>query len=198
MQDMNSYNNTNDAEVKRPLVTPPDYTKSATQSFTSGVQRPMVTPPDFSQYGTQSFTSEVTNSILEQAKEEVTPPIAPASVETTSYSKQPPVSITDTPNPLQKYADEINVDIEILRDKWKLTYNEQGGISIPYLNENEKIVDVKLIDKDSKFDWKNGKEPILYGMWRLPKYTDEYIVIVSDERNAHVLWANRDTSNCFN
>lgn len=168
MQDMNSYNNTNESEVKRPLVTPPDFLK----------------------YGAQSFTTEVANSILGQSKEEVTTSIAPAPVETTSYSKQAPVSITDAPSPLQKYADEINVDIEILRDKWKLTYNEQGGISIPYLNENEEIVDVKLIDKDNKFGWKNGTEQLIYGEWRLSKYTDEYIVIVPDERNAHVLWAN--------
>lgn len=99
-------------------------------------------------------------------------------------------SAIDNTDALQKYAEKINVLVEHLREKWKVTANAFGGISIPYLDENEEVTDTKVIDKDGQVTWEQGAEPIVYGEWRVPKYTNDYIVIVPDDANAHVLWAN--------
>lgn len=39
-----------------------------------------------------------------------------------------------------------------------------------------------------RFTWKKGSKTILYGLWRLKQYTDEYIVLVEGESDAQTLW----------
>ena len=94
-------------------------------------------------------------------------------------------------NALQAYANERNIPIEYLTEKWKITSNANGEISIPYFDENETVIDTKIINSNGKSTWEQKKEPLIYGEWRLSKYTDEYIIIVPDEQNAQVLWANK-------
>lgn len=91
---------------------------------------------------------------------------------------------------LQSYAEKINVPIDYLVDKWKVTTNENGDILEPYFDENNNLIDTKIIDRNNNVTWEQEKAPIIYGEWRLPKYVGEYVVIVPDEQNAHVLWAN--------
>lgn len=97
---------------------------------------------------------------------------------------------SEVPNALQSYAEKINVPIDYLADKWKVTANENGDILEPYFDENNNLIDTKIIDRNNNVTWEQEKAPIIYGEWRLPKYVGEYVVIVPDEKNAHVLWAN--------
>ncbi len=39
-----------------------------------------------------------------------------------------------------------------------------------------------------RFTWKKGSKTILYGLWRLKQYTDDYIVLVEGESDAQTLW----------
>ena len=39
-----------------------------------------------------------------------------------------------------------------------------------------------------RFTWKKGSKTILYGLWRLKQYTDNYIVLVEGESDAQTLW----------
>ena len=39
-----------------------------------------------------------------------------------------------------------------------------------------------------RFMWKKGSKTILYGLWRLKQYTDNYIVLVEGESDAQTLW----------
>ncbi len=39
-----------------------------------------------------------------------------------------------------------------------------------------------------RFMWKKGSKTILYGLWRLKQYTDDYVVLVEGESDAQTLW----------
>ena len=39
-----------------------------------------------------------------------------------------------------------------------------------------------------RFTWKKGSKTILYGLWRLKQYTDDYIVLVEGESDTQTLW----------
>lgn len=39
-----------------------------------------------------------------------------------------------------------------------------------------------------RFTWKKGSKTILYGLWRLKQYKDDYIVLVEGESDAQTLW----------
>ena len=39
-----------------------------------------------------------------------------------------------------------------------------------------------------RFSWKKGSKTILYGLWRLKQYADDYVVLVEGESDAQTLW----------
>lgn len=128
-----------------------------------------------------------TNNIVETTKEVQEENINnEVNAETSTVTENNTSDITDA---VQTYADKISVPVEYLKEKWHITENAQGGISISYLGANEEVIDTKIIDKNNQSSWENGKEPIIYGEWRLNKYTDDYIIVVHNEENAHVLWS---------
>ena len=39
-----------------------------------------------------------------------------------------------------------------------------------------------------RFSWKKGSKTILYGLWKLKQYTDDYVILVEGESDAQTLW----------
>ena len=62
---------------------------------------------------------------------------------------------------------------------------------IPYYDENGKIIATRYRNHPNnpqRFTWKKGSKTILYGLWRLKQYTDDYIVLVEGESDTQTLW----------
>ena len=62
---------------------------------------------------------------------------------------------------------------------------------IPYYDKNGKIIATRYRNHPNnpqRFSWKKGSKTILYGLWRLKQYTDDYIVLVEGESDAQTLW----------
>lgn len=62
---------------------------------------------------------------------------------------------------------------------------------IPYYDINGKIMATRYRNHPTnpqRFSWKKGSKAILYGLWRLKQYTDDYIVLVEGESDAQTLW----------
>lgn len=39
-----------------------------------------------------------------------------------------------------------------------------------------------------RFSWKKGSKTILYGLWKLKEFNDDYIILVEGESDAQTLW----------
>lgn len=39
-----------------------------------------------------------------------------------------------------------------------------------------------------RFSWKKGSKTILYGLWKLKEFKEDYIVLVEGESDAQTLW----------
>ena len=62
---------------------------------------------------------------------------------------------------------------------------------IPYYDINGKIIATRYRNHPNnpqRFSWKKGSKTILYGLWRLKEYADDYIVLVEGESDAQTLW----------
>lgn len=62
---------------------------------------------------------------------------------------------------------------------------------IPYYDINRKIIATRYRNHPNnpqRFSWKKGSKTILYGLWRLKQYTDDYIVLVEGESDTQTLW----------
>jgi hypothetical protein len=64
------------------------------------------------------------------------------------------------------------------------------AVRIPYRDRDghEPAVRLRMVmDGDSKFRWKNGSKPFLYGLWRL--HGGPAIALVKGESDCHTLWS---------
>jgi putative DNA primase/helicase len=64
------------------------------------------------------------------------------------------------------------------------------AVHIPYRDHDGHEPAVRLrmaMDGDSKFRWKNGSKPFLYGLWRL--HGGPAIALVEGESDCHTLWS---------
>lgn len=91
---------------------------------------------------------------------------------------------------LKNYSEGIMVDSQHISTKWRVKGNEHGSISIPYFDEDNNEIDVKVYDSSNNFTWLKGVAPEIYGEWRLQKYTDNYLILATSEQDCHILWAN--------
>lgn len=69
--------------------------------------------------------------------------------------------------------------------------NGNKNVQIPYYDYDKRILATRYRNHPSnpqRFIWKKGSKTILYGLWRLKQYTDDYIVLVEGESDAQTLW----------
>jgi len=68
------------------------------------------------------------------------------------------------------------------------------ALRIPYKDRAGDEVSVRIrlgLDGDNRFRWKTGSKAFPYGVWRLAKYSGDYICVVEGESDAQTLWLNR-------
>jgi hypothetical protein len=76
--------------------------------------------------------------------------------------------------------------------------NKKNALLIPYSDEFNKTVATRYrislnvnASDSSKFIWKKGDKPFLYGLWKLKDFQkDDFIIIVEGESDCHTLWYN--------
>ena len=88
-----------------------------------------------------------------------------------------------------EYAREKKLPIEFLTSLGLSNGNK--NVQIPYYDCNKRTIATRYrnhISNPQRFGWKKGSKTILYGLWKLKQYTDEYIVLVEGESDAQTLW----------
>lgn len=89
---------------------------------------------------------------------------------------------------VEDYAFEKKLDRRTL-----YTYeleNKHNGIIIPYYNLDNKLVRNKIckkFDNNITFYWDEGTETLLYNLWSLKDYKQDYIIFVDNEIDCHTL-----------
>ncbi|MBI3454865.1 MAG: hypothetical protein HY002_03625, partial [Candidatus Rokubacteria bacterium] len=119
----------------------------------------------------------------------VIPPKAAATV-------QPPVGCT-----LAQYAEAKRLPPDFLRGLGlrDMSYLGAPAVRIPYLDETGAEVAVRIrtaLAKSeagaSRFVWRRGSKPILYGLWRVGAAPQaDFMVLVEGESDCHTLWAQK-------
>lgn len=69
--------------------------------------------------------------------------------------------------------------------------NGNKNVLIPYYDENDKIIATRYRNHPSnpqRFAWKKGSKTIIYGLWKLKEFTEEYVVLVEGESDTQTLW----------
>ena len=113
-----------------------------------------------------------------------TPPNSTATV-------QPCTGLT-----LQRYADAKRLPMVFLQNCGcsQITYQGNPAIRLPYLDESgmELASRFRLCltkEEGTRFKWKTGAKPSLYGLWRLSEAKSKgYLVVVEGESDSHTLW----------
>lgn len=88
-----------------------------------------------------------------------------------------------------EYAREKHLPIEFLTSLGLSNGNK--NVVIPYFDMNKNIIATRFRNHPSnpqRFSWKKGSKTILYGLWKMKEYTDDYIVLVEGESDAQTLW----------
>ena len=71
--------------------------------------------------------------------------------------------------------------------------NRTPVVRIPYMDTDGSVASVRMrlaLDGESKFRWKTGSRPRLYGLWRLRQLESKYMILVEGESDAQTLWFN--------
>jgi hypothetical protein len=96
---------------------------------------------------------------------------------------------------LDQYAEAKRLPVEFLRAELGITgitYAGEHAVRIPYMRGDgtEAAVRIRLaLDGDSRFVWRKGSKPLLYGLSRLGRAHDlGYVVLVEGESDAQTLW----------
>ncbi len=90
---------------------------------------------------------------------------------------------------LEEYAKEKKLDKDFL-EKLGLK-NGKNNVCFPYYNIDKTLLFVRYRNHPSipnKYVCKKGTKTVPYGLWRIPEFTKDYIVIVEGESDAQTLW----------
>lgn len=91
---------------------------------------------------------------------------------------------------LKDYADAKKLSPDLLRDYG--LYDGTDTLRIPYFDRNKELRAVRMrmsLDGVTRFRWRQGDKPLLYGLWMLPDDC-RFVFIVEGESDCHTLWAH--------
>lgn len=93
---------------------------------------------------------------------------------------------------LQQYADAKRLDTNLLQ-QWHVyndIYGHKDAVKIEYRDVNGNLIAIqyRLALTGDRFRWKAGDSPKLYGLWRLPEYS-ECLWVVEGTSDCHTLWS---------
>lgn len=90
---------------------------------------------------------------------------------------------------LEDYASEKNLPIEYLKELG--LKNGKNNVVIPYYDTDKKTIAIRFRNhpfNPQRFSWKKDSKTIPYGLWKIPEFTGDYIIIVEGESDAQTLW----------
>lgn len=110
----------------------------------------------------------------------------------------PRSTATLQPCTLDAYAEKTELPIRFLRklNLSDVSYMGRPAIRIPYLREDGsegavrfRVALEKSSEGDSRFRWRKGSKPCLYGIWRIEQAREAgYVFLVEGESDCHTLW----------
>jgi hypothetical protein len=105
-------------------------------------------------------------------------------------------SLTTTGLTLGAYAEGKRLRADFLRDLQvgQIYVDGMPVVRIPYLDRNGVVISTRMrvsLDGESKFRWKTGSKPTLYGLWRLAERNSKYVCLVEGESDAQTLWLKK-------
>jgi hypothetical protein len=102
-----------------------------------------------------------------------------------------PATAQAQPLTLAALANAKRLDAERLR-AWGLTDLQAGGIEIPYRNADGEIACIRYrlaLEGETRFRWRQGDTPILYGLWRLGEWAgSDTLYLCEGETDTLTLW----------
>lgn len=90
---------------------------------------------------------------------------------------------------LDDYAKEKKLPIKFLKEL--RLHNGKNNVCFPYYNIDKSLLTVRYRNHPSnpkKYYCKRGTQTFPYGLWKIPEFTKDYIVIVEGESDAQTLW----------
>lgn len=100
--------------------------------------------------------------------------------------------LTDKKYTLEEYANEKKMPIDFLKGLG-LKDTEYNNVAIPYYNIDKTLNSTRYRNNPlnkKRYECKKGTKTIPYGLWKIPEFTNDYIVIVEGESDAQTLWYN--------
>lgn len=91
---------------------------------------------------------------------------------------------------VEDYARDKKFKIEFLRELG-LEDTKYNNIAIPYRNVDGSLIYTKYRNHPlcpEKFSYRKGIKTIPYGLWKIPEFTNDYIVVVEGESDSQTLW----------
>lgn len=90
---------------------------------------------------------------------------------------------------LEDYANEKNLKTEFLEELG--LKNGKNSVAIPYYNIDNSLLAIRYRNNPlnlPRFYWSKGAKTVPYGLWKIPEFTEDYIVLVEGESDAQTLW----------
>lgn len=90
---------------------------------------------------------------------------------------------------IDDYSKEKMLPINFLKELG--LQNGKNNVSIPYYYIDKSLYANRYRNHPSnpqRFCWSKGTTTIPYGLWKIPEFTKDYIVLVEGESDAQTLW----------
>lgn len=90
---------------------------------------------------------------------------------------------------LEDYASEKKLPIEFLEELG--LKNGKNNVDMPYLNIDKTVLTVRSRNhplNPQKYFCIKGAKTFPYGLWKIPEFTNDYIILVEGESDAQTLW----------
>lgn len=88
-----------------------------------------------------------------------------------------------------EYAREKHLPVEFLASLGLSNGNK--NVVIPYFDTDNNVMATRYRNHPNnpqRFSWKKGSKTILYGLWKLKEFNDDYIILVEGESDTQTLW----------
>lgn len=97
------------------------------------------------------------------------------------------------PYTLENYARDKKFTTDFLKEL-ELKDTKYNNIAIPYRNIDGSLIYTKYRNHPlcpEKFSSKRKIKTVPYGLWKIPEFTNDYIIIVEGESDAQTLWYHK-------
>lgn len=94
---------------------------------------------------------------------------------------------------LEQYATSKRLDPARLREWgcYDTRWNGRPAVAMEYRDEQGSLIATRYrlaMEGANRFRWERGNRPSLYGLWRLPEWDTDYLLLVEGESDVHCCW----------